>query len=52
MRSIVTSKVGLIKYNSRLRISIWLRKDTVGCVQSVSVKKSFELVFSMGKINR
>ena len=39
--SIVTAKVGEMEYMERARRSIWLRKETMVCVQSVLGKKSF-----------
>ena len=39
--SIVTAKVGEMAYKARVGRSIWLRKETMGCVQSVLGKKSF-----------
>ena len=33
--SIVTAKVGGIEYKARVWRSIWMRKETLGCVQYV-----------------
>ena len=41
VRSIVTSKVGEMEYKARVRRSIWMRKETLGCVQYVFGKNIF-----------
>ena len=50
--SIVTDKFGELDNNKRVVISKWLRKETLVCVQYMLGMKIFELVLSMGKINR